>query len=1474
MPTKDERVFLEQSEKYGNKSANLQELQKVFTAGNVQFNGLSVPEFYSLSDDFIQTFLDQCVPKWREVFEQFKTTQQSKESITKEASQALKELRNLISGAFCRYVIEAPEVQAFLRKIEESNAQLMVRSTGEEDAADIANPGGNTSVAGVSPNIKAVTKAIGMVIASYFSEKSLKQRLLDADGGVAKRAFMPVLLQRMIGEPYNGATDIDGIVRSGVMYTSGTFTKIQAAFGHGEGVVNNKLLVDTYKVTREKIIYSEIANKKDRLVPTQQGLQSRENPVELQKNSPALSDSVVLRLEKAAKAIQSYYGEDMDVEFVYYPPEDMIYLVQARPIPVGKIKSIVPCSIPPDKIPELNTLIQAQQIIKHEAIVIVSAGFSAKVVTKPRQLLVCDTIEDALDCYLTQNNSAVCAVIVKESAGSTSHAAAQFSLQAIPVLQVANQNDIYAWLAQEEGLALIIDPQRGQVLQWYRAMGSEEKAISLLADGLFTYPVVPVTASRVFVQAPSVENNNQSLGVAIRANPEAELFKFLSKVDGAIKFAKDKWYTQLLQAIDSLEAVRINHDNVQAFDALQLVRFIIFRLAQAEFNLLPILERVLVLCEEIERSLNRYQNATADVTEHLNLVALLRSLVVYKGDQSIFSDSIMQIMQEKKAQKQISLNKKLIPIQRDYLTQFLKLTKIMFGSAMQESWKNFAAFCVNTPDTIKKLAVIIQFSVKNQIESYLMNDMFRQYIADGLSFPDILEQLHEDCIQSQHTLQHTQISQAQQVILVWERKVNDWSFMNKFDVLWEQYQQEIVPLIQILCVRENNTVIKQIIGKNEESDDDFDDNEGTELAFNNWSCHVVEPDASKEKILKTVRTPFGYVAAGEKLYFVHKDKRVCVLSRMNLRSYQLTIKKIVQFQGRRNGLVSVYSGITGTVDGGLGSILRDHNFVNSNRLDVLSQTIIFRLSLRLTELMDQSVKKLKGSVEYKEDKSLLLKRMAQLLEPYHQWMCSWIQEIPDFYFKFWASYTAYGAGDRNTKKAILGSISSAFKRCSASSDIKQLKPSNTMSIATTVIGTMGSFSRQFPIQDVTLDDLFSLFHQNILSAISIVSGSNQRDLNTFPDELHNMLRIFQATDLDLLHITHNHPHLVLEYNLPLGNHGMKLLLDYDQNIQKIKVSAYAFGHFSGNEIRDIAHLFQLEAMLLDVVVKKQPDYSEKSHTLHFIWEIDFHNLNEFADAFADGISQYRDMLCHNRDWESLLYEPIYDRLLKRHPSIYYERLKPVLSEMRTNIIQSRQSADGCRWKYDGSYLATKMLATFGCSLSVSDETIDEQSSPVNTNHLRNEEQDFISPQVETVQENSQTYQPDKTEPIVSKESVVLEVSTCVSTSRRLKDVISKDDFETILNTYKSRSILGYLSTFWIFSWISPTRSQTMLELKLLLSLADNQEINRTQITTALSKGDRAVHRIGLFNGNNQVVKDGTGTDEVVIALRDSFNQNK
>ena len=108
--------------------------------------------------------------------------------------------------------------------------------------------------------------------------------------------------------------------------------------------------------------------------------------------------------------------------------------------------------------------------------------------------------------------------------------------------------------------------------------------------------------------------------------------------------------------------------------------------------------------------------------------------------------------------------------------------------------------------------------------------------------------------------------------------------------------------------------------------------------------------------------------------------------------------------------------------------------------------------------------------------------------------------------------------------------------------------------------------------------------------------------------------------------------------------------------------------------------------------------------------------------------------------------------------------------------------------------------------------------------------------------------------------------------------ITSEEFEQILHSYKSTSILGYLSTFWIFSWISPTRSETIRALNNLQienSQSNAPNINKDAIEQAIEQSEAKLekkHRLNLFKGNAETEKNGTSTDDVVEQLSQKFKK--
>jgi hypothetical protein len=380
-------------------------------------------------------------------------------------------------------------LDSLLTDTQTKNYRLMVRSTGREDTRELANAGGNASVPNVEATPETVLAAIKRVIASYFSLKSLTQRLEAGDQSIFNPdPFMPVLIQEMVGE-----TD-SATVSSGVMFTEEPeggigakvlknpdgsikttgITLVQAAYGHNEAVVNSLVATDSYYITTipgstEPAIYPVIRAKEQRLKPTPGGLEMTPNPSEIIL-SPSLSKEILIALKHFADQLEKSYGYPLDVEFVVQ--KQTIFIVQARPIVYRATAqpSYISGAVAGDRLTGST---------------IVAAGCNVRTITQPSQLIIAPTIISALDIFLDPTKKAIhhdlTAVIIGSMASSLSHPAITFRNNGIPVLYIPENEKIIT--ALRDGKTALISPQQSTVL-----LASAETELPI-TQGWCSYPV-------------------------------------------------------------------------------------------------------------------------------------------------------------------------------------------------------------------------------------------------------------------------------------------------------------------------------------------------------------------------------------------------------------------------------------------------------------------------------------------------------------------------------------------------------------------------------------------------------------------------------------------------------------------------------------------------------------------------------------------------------------------------------------------------------------------------------------------------------------------------------------------------------------------------------------------------------------------------------------------------------------------------
>lgn len=490
----------------GNKHKNLVRLTKII-------NGLSnvvVPEFKGIPSKRIESFLrkhtpdiftdyanaiELMQPTWRYFLwniltpnKKFTTKKQARET---QALELLTGIQDKIKSCFKSFSFEfTPEELQLFNSVALQEQFFMVRSTGVEDGA-IANAGGNASIAYVMPNELAVKQAIGEVIASYFGPHSLKNRIGSGEKLSASDLCLPVLIQVLIGEAIDGDNDEHSIPVSGVAYStnqslsSSSFqvTEIDAAYGHGEGVVANRVMADRYFVTPSRAesgvtIYPMLYEKNDRLVPHYEEISRSHTLVSCKNNTllshkSALSTDQVKQLYTVLKKIEADYGQPMDVEFVVL--DKIIYIVQARP---AMHVTMNPSYISFNKIDDtdISKPIYGDIIVPGKAEVLI--------ITNPADIIITNTLDEADQ----MPNSTKCkAVIVSTWASSLSHPAVNFKTYGTPCIMVQSLVEIQNIVAQiSPQNPLVFDVQQRCIVLWKNT----HKAIqSCVLSGWLEHPI-------------------------------------------------------------------------------------------------------------------------------------------------------------------------------------------------------------------------------------------------------------------------------------------------------------------------------------------------------------------------------------------------------------------------------------------------------------------------------------------------------------------------------------------------------------------------------------------------------------------------------------------------------------------------------------------------------------------------------------------------------------------------------------------------------------------------------------------------------------------------------------------------------------------------------------------------------------------------------------------------------------------------
>lgn len=206
-------------------------------------------------------------------------------------------------------------VAGLAQAAEELGAPLAVRSSAaDEDVADKSAAGQYESVMGVE-GIDALAAAVEHCYRAADSERARAYRGNGAAG-------LALVVQR------EASAERAGVAFSADPVTgAGDSIVIEAAFGHGEGVVAGEVTPDRYRVRREDgVVTARIADK----TAWADGRGGSGPVVAERRLARVLRDDEVRRIAELVELAERGFGAPVDVEFCWSGPE--LWLVQCRPI--------------------------------------------------------------------------------------------------------------------------------------------------------------------------------------------------------------------------------------------------------------------------------------------------------------------------------------------------------------------------------------------------------------------------------------------------------------------------------------------------------------------------------------------------------------------------------------------------------------------------------------------------------------------------------------------------------------------------------------------------------------------------------------------------------------------------------------------------------------------------------------------------------------------------------------------------------------------------------------------------------------------------------------------------------------------------------------------------------------------------------------------------------------------------------------
>lgn len=314
---------------------------------------------------------------------------------------------------------------------------------------------------------------------------------------------------------------------------------------------------------------------------------------------------------------------------------------------------------------------------------------------------------------------------------------------------------------------------------------------------------------------------------------------------------------------------------------------------------------------------------------------------------------------------------------------------------------------------------------------------------------------------------------------------------------------------------------------------------------------------------------------------------------------------------------------------------RSPEILNQLSSSQLNQNLTTGLMRKYTDLIDESIKTIKGSPEYSDKDKL--KYMTKILKKNYKVMQSWIR-----------------VAEKHRKILITQNVNSDsyfqfLNECWNNFDlthVRNLKSSVGFSVLAAAIGSQVSYEGHKP---KTLEDMFTLIHQNQLFTLSHLNKSlitdhqiKQLDLPSFVGEFPALLEATTKKKVYTSGIEISAAGVTMSYNIPLSNHSLCIDIECSRN-QEISMQVKFFGIPRLERWRDISLIAECLNDCGLIKAKKITPFTEQE--VQFSWQINQNEIPRLMETLqvmikiADQIwlkIDGEDLISHLKNFEKIV----------------------------------------------------------------------------------------------------------------------------------------------------------------------------------------------------------------------------------------------